>query len=263
MEHEGTVPDRAAWATLVDTWRAFHQRVDNLLGLSDRRAVLVDWDEYQAVLASLDDPERSWAARIRRWGQDATRAHLERFAEQARQLARRLGKAELDVELRDNGVGVECDRFAPVWSALVHAVRNAVDHGIEPTEQRVALGKPARGRLTLTTELRGSELVIEVQDDGGGVDWQAVARRAVALGLPATTPRELGDAVFASGLSTARELTLTSGRGLGMTALRATCAELGGRVELTSERGRGTTVRCVVPLARSKSRTRGASCIRP
>lgn len=262
MEHEGTVPDRAAWATLIDTWRTFHDRVDNLLGLSQRRAVLVDWDEYQAVLASLDDPERPWAVRIRRWGQDATRAHLEQFADQARQLAHRLGKAELDVEIRDNGVSVETDRFAPVWSAVVHAVRNAVDHGIEPTEQRVARGKPPRGHLKLTTELRGNELVIEIQDDGGGVDWQGVAARAAALGLPAESPRELCAAVFANGLSTARALTQTSGRGLGMTALRATCAELGGRVELISEPARGTTVRCFVPLARSKSRTRGASTMR-
>jgi len=262
MENEGSIPDRAAWATLIDTWRVFHDRVDALLGLSQRRAVLVDWDEYQAVLASLDDPERSWAVRIQRWGQDATRAHLERFADQARQLAHRLGKAELDVEIRDNGVSVEADRFAPVWSALVHAVRNAVDHGIEPTDQRVALGKPPRGRLTLATELRGSELVIEIADDGGGVDWQAVAARAAALGLPGTSPRELSTAVFASGLSTAAQVTQTSGRGLGMTALRTTCTELGGRVELTSERARGTTVRCFLPLARSRARTRGASLMR-
>jgi two-component system chemotaxis sensor kinase CheA len=262
MEHEGIAPDRAAWASLIETWRAFHDRVDNLLGLSQRRAVLVDWDEYQSVLASLDDPERSWAVRIRRWGQDPTRVHLERFADQARQLAQRLGKAELDVEIRDNGVSVETDRFAPMWSALVHAVRNAVDHGIEPTAQRVANGKPPRARLTLTTELRGSELVIEIQDDGGGVDWQAVATRAAALGLPSATARELSVAVFANGLSTARELTQTSGRGLGMTALRTTCAELGGRVELTSEQASGTTVRCFVPLARSKSRTRGTTWMR-
>lgn len=263
MEHEGTLPDRAAWATLIDTWRAFHDRVDNLLGLSQRRSVRVDWDEYQAVLASLDDPERSWAARIRRWGQDATRAHLERFADQARQLALQLGKPELDVEIRDNGVTVEIDRFAPVWSAVVHAVRNAVDHGIEPSEQRVALGKPPHGRLTLTTELRSSELVIEIQDDGGGIDWDAVAARADALGLPAATSRDqLSVAVFANGLSTARALTQTSGRGLGMTALRTTCAELGGRVELTSERARGTTIRCFLPLGRAGMRSRGPSLLR-
>ncbi|HET7502813.1 MAG TPA: ATP-binding protein [Kofleriaceae bacterium] len=259
---DGAPPDRAAWNALIETWRAFHDKVDHLLGLSERRAVLVDWDEYQAVLAALDDPGRSWAAQIRRWGQDRTRSHLERFAEQAQQLARRLGKPDLAIEIRDNGVAIETDRFAPLWSALAHAVRNAVDHGIEPGEQRLARGKPPGGRLTLTTELRGPDLAIEIEDDGGGIDWRAVAARATELGLPATTARDLQDAVFASGVSTARELTRTSGRGVGMAAVRAACAELGGKVELVSEPARGTLVRCVVPLPRTRPRTLGASFAR-
>ncbi|HET9627659.1 MAG TPA: ATP-binding protein [Kofleriaceae bacterium] len=262
IEREAAPPDDGAWRQLTSAWRAFHDRVDHLLGLSERRAVLVDWDEYQSVLASLDDPERSWAARIRGWGQDPTRAHLEHFAEQARQLAHRLGKRELEVEVRDNGVGVDRDRFAPIWSALVHAVRNAVDHGIEPDEHRRALGKPAHGRLVITSEVRGSDVILEIADDGAGIDWRAVAARATALGLPHATQRELCEAVFASGLSTARDVTQTSGRGLGMTALRATCLELGGRVELDSEPGRGTTVRCVLPLTRARPRTRNVSFTR-
>src|SRR5262249_43189150 len=155
-------------------------------------------------------------------------------------LARRLGKAELDVELRDNGLRIDGDRFAPLWSALIHTVRNAVDHGIETTAVRVARGKPVRARMTLTTELHNGELVIEIRDDGAGIDWAAVAERARAMGLPAATRRDLIDAMLGQGLSTASEVTQTSGRGLGMRALRATCAELGGRVELTSDLGSGT-----------------------
>lgn len=127
-----------------------------------------------------------------------------------------------------------------------------LDHGIEPTAQRLACGKPARAQLVLTTELRGGELVVEIRDDGRGIDGSAVTTRAAAMGLPIRTPRELADALFASGLSTAPEITETSGRGLGMSALRATCSELGGRVELLSEPGAGTTVRCCVPIARSR-----------
>lgn len=262
MQSEQVAPDRAAWASLVDTWHQFHDRADSLLRISERRSILVDWEEYQAVLASIGDPAPAWAARIRRWGEDATRSHLERFAAQAIELARRLGKDDLEVEIRDNELRVDTDRFAPLWSALVHAVRNAVDHGIEPADQRVARGKPAHGRLILTTELRGDELVVEVQDDGAGVDWPAVAARARALGLPAATHRDLDEAVFSNGLSTAREVTLTSGRGLGITALRAACVELGGHVELSSEPGGGTTVRCTLPVSWSRSRTRGASLAR-
>jgi len=259
---DSSAPDGDVWAVLLDTWHAFHDRVDELLHVSQRRSILVDWDEYQSVLGSIGDSEPSWAAQIRRWSQDPTRPHLEHFADRARQLARRLGKAELDIELRDNDLRVDGDRFAPLWSALVHTVRNAVDHGIEPAEARIAAGKPARARLTLATELRGGDLVVEIRDDGKGVDWNEVARRAAAMGLPTRTRRDLLDAVFASGLSTAPELTQTSGRGLGMSALRATCSDLGGRVELVSEPGCGTTVRCCIPLTRSQSRTRGTSLFR-
>lgn len=262
IECEAKTPDEAAWTQLTRTWRAFHDRVDHLLGLSERRAVLVDWDEYQSVLGAIGDHEPAWAAQIRKWSQDPTRPHLEHFADRARQLARRLGKAELDVELRDNGVRVDAERFAPLWSALVHTVRNAIDHGIETEEVRLARGKPARARLVLSTELRGSDFVVEIRDDGNGVDWAEIARRAAAMGLPTRTRRDLLDAVFASGLSTAAELTQTSGRGLGMSALRAACAELGGRVDLISDTGAGTTVRCVLPLTRTQSRSRGASLFR-
>jgi chemotaxis protein histidine kinase CheA len=141
-------------------------------------------------------------------------------------------------------------------------VRNAVDHGIEPAERRRQLGKPAHGKLVITTELRGNELAVEITDDGAGIDWHAVAARATALGLPTASQRDLCEAVFTNGLSTTSDVSQTSGRGLGMNALRATCAELGGRVELDSERGRGTTVRCILPLTRTRTRTRDASLVR-
>jgi two-component system chemotaxis sensor kinase CheA len=262
IDAEGVAPDGDAWAALLDTWHQFHDRVDDLLKVSQRRSILVDWDEYQSVLGSIGDDEPSWVAQIRRWSQDPTLPHLEHFADRAQQLARRLGKAELDIELVDNDLRVDGERVAPLWSALVHCVRNAVDHGIESTELRLARGKPARARMVFTSELRGGELVIEVRDDGSGIDWDTVARRAAAMGLPTRTRRDLVDALFASGLSTASQITQTSGRGLGMSALRAACSELGGRVELVSEPGHGTTVRCCVPLARSPTRAHRTSMIR-
>jgi len=259
---EYAAPDAAAWAVLVDTWQAFHDRVDNVLHISQRRSIQVDWEEYQVVVSAIGDGHPALAAQIRSWGQDPTRPHLEHFADRARRLARRLGKAELDVEIRDNDLRIDSDRFAPLWSVLIHSVRNAVDHGIEPAAARLARGKPPRARLAFSTELRGAELVVEIRDDGSGVDWPAVARRAQAMGLPSATRRDLVDALFSSGLSTAPEITQTSGRGLGMSALRATCAELGGRVDVVSEPGTGTTVRCCVPLPRSSPRTRGTSLFR-
>jgi two-component system, chemotaxis family, sensor kinase CheA len=248
IEDTAASPDRAARAVLFDAWRAFHDQVDTLLGVSERRTILIDWEDYQSILALLDEPDPSRSTTLRRLAEDTTRGHLERLGDHARQLSRRLGKAELDVEIHDHGLSIDRDRFAPLWAALVHTVRNAVDHGIETGPARAAAAKPVRGRLRLITELRGAALVIEIQDDGAGVDWHAVALRASALGLRAASAAELREAVFASGLSTAQEITEISGRGIGLGALRAACGELGGHVELTSERGCGTTVRCVVPL---------------
>jgi len=140
-------------------------------------------------------------------------------------------------------------RWAPFWSALVHAVRNAVDHGIEPPELRVGAGKPRRPRLAFeATRLRG-RLAISISDDGRGVDWAAVRDKAKRLGLAHETPGDLERALFADGFSTAASATQTSGRGVGMAALRAAAAALGGTLELEGQLGAGTTLRFLFPEA--------------
>ena len=204
--------------------------------------MIVDRAGYRAAVALL--PDGPAADLIRRWGQDATRPHLERFGAQARQFAVRLAKPEVEVEIADHDVSVERERFAQLWPAVVHAVRNAVDHGIEPSEQRVAAGKPEHGRIALRTCVRGDALIVEIEDDGAGINWRGLTDHARALGLASEGP----EVVFALGVSTAIEVTEISGYGVGMGALRETCAALGGRVELSSEPGRGTAVRCIVPL---------------
>lgn len=237
---EGIVPP-GAWDRIGATWEKFHGRVDRLLQLTARRTVTVDWDEYMAALAGV---EGSLAEKMRGWAQDPTRPHLERFAAEARRLAGSLAKAELDIEIVDRGIVVERDRFTRLWSAMIHVVRNAVGHGIETTAERVAIGKPARGHLALRTEIRDGQFVIEAEDDGAGIDRHAIREQTKRLGLAVDDD----DAVFAAGVSTASQVTAESGRGVGMSAVRESCVELGGRVELSSVRGQGTRVRCIVPL---------------
>lgn len=244
-------------ARLSAAWHAVHDRIESVLGISQRRAILVDWEEYQKVLSSIGEPEPPWASPIRRWGQVPTRTHLERFAELARQLARRLGKGEIDVEIRDRDLHLESERFAPVWSAMVHTVRNAVDHGLERPEERKESGKPERGKLTLSSELTGGDVVLEVRDDGRGFDWVKIAQRARDAGIPTAMPSDLDQAVFHGGISTASEVTDTSGRGVGLGALRVAVLAAGGAVELSSEPGQGTTVRCRIPLRREVAELAG------
>lgn len=236
---EGTLPAPEERAAIGSAWQAFRDRAERLFDLAKSDVVVIGRAEYEAAISLLGDSPV--ADRVRRWGQDTTRAHLERFAEQARELAQRLGKA-VDVTVIDNEITIERGRFGPLWHALVHAVRNAVDHGIE--DDRIAAHKPAHAQLLLRTELRDGTLVVEISDDGPGIDIAAVTARARALGHA----DDGADAVFVPGVSTAAELTDISGRGIGMGALRETCRELGGRVHLLTSRGAGTTVRCVVPL---------------
>lgn len=248
LEERQAFPPDSSLQALGTLWSSLHERLDNLLGLSRGKTLRVDWSEYQAVLTQIAPPEPPWVLPIRRWGQVPTKSYLSRFAEQAQQLALRLGKGELAIELRDHGVHLDTGQFAPVWAALVHAVRNAVDHGLETPEGREEAGKPAQGTLLLSTELVDAELWISISDDGRGIDWDKVAARARELGLATGTQADLEHALFSPGVSTAQVVSTISGRGVGMTALQSAVREAGGSLELRSVFGLGTTLTCRLPM---------------
>lgn len=168
-----------------------------------------------------------------------------------RDLAAELGK---QVELVIEGEDVEVDTsiVEPLRDALTHMVRNAVGHGIELPARRLELGKEARGEVRLSARRDGSSVVVEVADDGGGLDPVRIAARAVELGLPldprALGERELLELVFLPGFSTADTVTGTSGRGVGMDVVRQNVERLRGSVRLDSRPGSGTTVSLRLPL---------------
>ena len=184
-------------------------------------------------------------------------AALRRLGAQARRLAQEHGK-NLQVQVVDNGVRISPESFQALFSAFVHAIRNAIDHGVETSAERAAAGKPEVATLGLRVgQLPDHQLVFEIADDGRGIDWQRVRDKARARGLPADTSEELQELIWSDGFSTRDEVSALSGRGVGMSALRAVCQEMGGRVELYSELGLGTTIRCIVSvpqLARAPSR---------
>jgi two-component system, chemotaxis family, sensor kinase CheA len=129
----------------------------------------------------------------------------------------------------------------------VHAVRNAVDHGIDGPRARVLAGKPERATLSFAASRSHGSLILSFSDDGGGIDWDLVRARARARGMPATSPSDLQEALLTDGFSTRREVTDTAGRGIGMAALRAAVTSLGGTLEIESRPGEGTTLRCRFP----------------
>lgn len=187
---------------------------------------------------------------IRSWALERTRPRLERFAEQAHSLADRLGKATLEVEIDDHAVRLDPVRFRTFWAAFAHAVRNAVDHGVETTAERIAAGKPVYATLQMSTRCEASAVVIEIHDDGRGVDWDALRVRAREALRPHATHNDLVAAMFSDGITTRSDVTETSGRGVGLAALRDACVSLGGEIHVESERGKGTRMRFTLPLAR-------------
>src|SRR6185369_3687858 len=173
-----------------------------------------------------------------------------RFPRVVHELSGRFGKR---VELKVSGESTELDRglIEKISDPLTHLVRNAIDHGLETPEERLVAGKTAVGTLALQARQRGSSIVIEVSDDGRGLDRERIlaqaARRGMAIAQDATD-EEVWELVFEPGFSTAQQVTELSGRGVGMDVVRRNIHDLGGTIELSSTAGWGTTVTVSVPL---------------
>jgi two-component system, chemotaxis family, sensor kinase CheA len=176
-----------------------------------------------------------------------------KFPRVVRDLALQLGK---EVAIEMDGRETELDKtiIEAIKDPLTHMVRNSVDHGIEPPDVRVARGKPAEGRLHLRAYHEGGQVIIEIQDDGGGIDAHKVAAKAVEKGLVSAdkvarmSPRELTNLVFLPGFSTAEKVSNVSGRGVGMDVVRTSIERIGGSVDLTSQPGLGTATKIKIPL---------------
>jgi two-component system chemotaxis sensor kinase CheA len=176
-----------------------------------------------------------------------------RFPRLVRDLSGKLGK---EVKLNLVGSETELDRTVvdALGDPLVHLVRNSLDHGLEPVEERVAAGKPEVGTLEISARHSGGSVVIEVRDDGRGINPEAVARKAVERGLidaaaaAEITMKAAVELLFAAGFSTAETTSDISGRGVGMDVVRSKIRELGGEVILDSVHGEGTTAQIRLPL---------------
>lgn len=178
---------------------------------------------------------------------EPTGPRLQRLGIAARELAARLDKPEPDAVVRDGGVRTDPRQWAAVWAACTHLVRNCVDHGLEDASARVAAGKQAHGTVSLRTSDLGEAVVLEIRDDGAGIDWDRIRRVAASRGLATDTHEDLVDALFSDGLSTRGTVTATSGRGVGMAAVREALEAANGSIEVESVRGQGTTFRLSVP----------------
>jgi len=174
-----------------------------------------------------------------------------RFPRLVHDLSRKLGKK---VELKLSGEGTELDKtvLEKIADPLVHLVRNALDHGLEKPEVRLGAGKSETGTIELAAFHEGGNIIIEVKDDGGGLNKAKILQRARERGLLAAdaelTDDQIHNLIFAAGFSTADIISDVSGRGVGMDVVRRNIQDLGGVVQISSVEGRGSTIRIRLPL---------------
>ena len=178
---------------------------------------------------------------------------FKKFPRIVRNLARDLGK---EVDLHLMGEETELDRSVvdEIGDPLIHLIRNALDHGLETPEERVAAGKPRAGTVVLAAGHEGNQIVISIKDDGRGIDPEKVGRKAVDKGLiteeqlASMMPREILDMIFLPGFSTKEKATDLSGRGVGMDVVRTNIKKLNGIIDIRSELGRGSEFILKLPL---------------
>jgi chemosensory pili system protein ChpA (sensor histidine kinase/response regulator) len=176
-----------------------------------------------------------------------------RFVRQGKEAARAAGK-QVRIETLGETVELDTSVIEQIVDPLLHLVQNAVGHGIESADERRALGKPPVGAVTLSAAHQGGSVLLEVADDGRGIDADLVRRRAVARGFvpaetaAALTDREALDLIFLPGFSTATSVTTASGRGVGMDVVRTNVRRLNGEIDVTSTVGQGTRFTLRLPL---------------
>ncbi|MDK2957643.1 MAG: hypothetical protein PWQ57_3141 [Desulfovibrionales bacterium] len=260
---------------IEDCHRAFLQDLEiirNNLGdeyLDSGRRVFVSLDQAKelgklgkdllALGDTLPDALAERVAPLLDMGRESLRGMLVQYPRAVERLARQRGKEVLPFEVEGDDILVDPERFSPLVHALAHVFRNAVDHGVETPEERFESGKPEFGAITCSVTREGDEAVIEITDDGRGVDVDALRANSVrnsiltAKQAERMSREEALNLAFAMGLSSKTEADGLSGRGVGLSALQAAVNGLGGSVQLQSEQGRGSRVIVRAPVDRIRA----------
>lgn len=248
IEESSECPEGRLWTELFGCWASARGKLRRLLA-NETKCITVDDQEFTTVLQAVLDghSKDNLAVRLASWNLEQTKERLVRVKDQARQLAAKLGKGKVQVVTKDHGLKTETAAWSSFWSSLAHVVRNAVDHGLETPKDRKAQGKTSNGLLTVQTFIDDDQFVISIADDGRGINWENVRTAAEERGLPSSSQTDLLEALFADGVSTETEVTATSGRGVGMAAVRSECESLGGMIQVRTAPGEGTELRFCFP----------------
>ncbi|NOZ25798.1 MAG: response regulator [Nitrospirae bacterium] len=226
-----------------------HEIMDDITeALKDSAEFLVRFSEHIRMIDRINTDMRDLVSRSRMV--EAGRL-FHRFTRTIRDLAHRSGKK---IRFIVSGTETRIDRviFERLFEPLLHIIRNAISHGIETPEERLSKGKPKEGRISLAARREGNSVVIDVKDDGRGIDLGAVYGKAVRTGLLKKGERvskgRLLGILFSPGFSTLEETDMTSGRGVGLDVVRETITEMNGRISVATSEGKGTIFRIRLPL---------------
>jgi len=229
-------------------------RLAAALARVERRVPPVEWREVQENSQTIERQLRDLREGVMRVRMVPVREIFRRMPFVVRDLARETGK-KVRLELRGQETEIDKYLIERMMDPMLHLVRNAVSHGFESTAERLAAGKPEEGTLVLSSSSVGEAVLLEIADDGRGIDPDAVAARARAMGVPVPegtlTSRAVLDVICAPGFSTRDETDRASGRGVGMAVVKATVEELNGTISLDTTPGEGTRFVIELPLTLS------------
>jgi two-component system chemotaxis sensor kinase CheA len=256
---KATATPSASEATVrVDTKRldAIMNMVGELVLARNRLATLKETmanEDMSKAIANLDVVTADLQNAVMKTRMQPIKKVFGRFPRVVRDLARSLNK-EVNLELQGEETDLDKNLVEALADPLVHLVRNAVDHGIESPEDRVAAGKPRAGTVILAAEQEGDHILLSIEDDGAGMDPNRLRRKAVEKGLmdedsaARLDDKECYNLIFAAGFSTKEQISDVSGRGVGMDVVKTRIGQLNGTVEIDSQLGKGSRLMIRVPL---------------
>jgi signal transduction histidine kinase/HAMP domain-containing protein len=231
-------------AILVELWDSLRIRIEPLLE-GATVFIEVSRDEYERLLDAVSKrkPIDQIEQLVRGLRREPVSARLERAKAMVLDASAKLGKTAPRVDIKHEDLRLPPGPWAPFWSVLSHVLSNAVDHGLETDDERKAAGKPLPAQIGLSARKVDGEILVEVRDDGRGIDWDRVRSLAEQRELPSRSQQDLEQALFADGFSLKYEVSEISGRGVGLAAVRTVVSAMGGRIEVDSKLRQGTTWR--------------------
>jgi signal transduction histidine kinase/HAMP domain-containing protein len=240
-----TAADKSA---LGEVWGSLRRRIEPLIN-GATAFVEISEEEYRRLARAVQSGESYEALGdlVRGLKREPTAWRLGRARDVLIATCKKLGKSPVDVVIEHGDLRLPPGRFAPFWSVLSHVLANAIDHGIEADDVRLAKGKRVPGKIVLRTSLDGRDLVVDVNDDGAGIDWERLQVAARERGLPHGSRRELTAALLAEGFSLKSDVSDVSGRGVGLAAVSNVVTAMGGRIEIEAAVDVGASWRFRLP----------------